>query len=227
MVDIITTPGVELIGHSETTNLDAFELDSYDYAPGEAVMEFAGRECYQSSHRPNPKTKNPQDYLRNIIDQGHESVLEHSMFTFRITGVSRTFTHELVRHRHLSFSQQSQRYVDESESALVVPPAVRDNLPEGIPEMVEAMEQAQRLYTSLVQQLQAKGLVRKQAREAARAVLPNGTETRIVVTGNLRAWRDFLKRRMHPAADREICAVAAKIYRVLVGINPAYVHGVM
>lgn len=189
----------------------------------EDLSEFAGRACYQSFHKPNPDTFETRDYIRNIIAQGHESVLEHGSVSFYITGVSRSFTHELIRHRHLSFSQQSQRFVDESESLFVVPPALAD-LPENSPGM-EAWKQAvltaQSAYADIVSELQEQGLERKQAREAARAVLPNCQETRIVVTGNHRAWREFLWKRLAPGADAEIREVATQLLGHLYFVAPS------
>lgn len=175
-------------------------------------MEAAGRVCYQSQHKPNAATLTNKDYLANILRQGHESVLEHSSFSFYITGVSRALTHELIRHRHLSYSQLSQRFVDESDTAIVLPPAIKEASEEH--EILDnAVQVALYAYEDMVNSLQdGHGLKRKQAREAARAVLPNCVETRIVVTGNVRAWRDVLQRRLDPAADAEIRLVSQMIY---------------
>lgn len=184
----------------------------------EDLLEFAGRACYQSFHRPNPATEATDDYIRHIIRQGHESVLEHASVTFYLEGVSRALTHELIRHRHLSYSQLSQRFVDESEAGIVVPPAFWAE-PEAL---VEVADYLTRCYTDAVDHLQnGKKLPRKQAREAARAVLPNMTETKIVVTGNLRAWRDYLKKRLDPAADAEIRLVSQMILDELMEIAPS------
>lgn len=171
---------------------------------GESLMEFAGRACYQSFHKPNEYTRANKDYLANIIRQQHESVLEHASATFYIEGVSRAFTHELVRHRHFSYSQLSQRFVDESEARVVVPPALRDL---NNPELTDGdfLEKYQDIVGDLSEYTD---LTRKQIREAARAVLPNCLETKIVVTGNVRAWRQFLWRRLDPSADAEIQEVA-------------------
>lgn len=189
----------------------------------EDLSEFAGRACYQSFHKPNPATSDPRDYIRNIIAQGHESVLEHGSVSFYITGVSRSFTHELIRHRHLSFSQYSQRFVDESVSEFVIPPALAD-LPENSP-AIQAYKQAvftaQDAYSDIVSELKEQGLERKQAREAARAVLPNCQETRIVVTGNHRAWREFLWKRLAPGADQEIRRVAEMLLHKLYMVAPS------
>lgn len=187
------------------------------------VLEFAGRACYQSFHKPNPATLNQSNYLENIIEQGHESVLEHGSATFYLTGVSRALTHELIRHRHLSYSQLSQRFVDESEAKMVMPPAIATLFKPGdkpYDRAVKSFKKSVKDYEKLAEKLAEKGLPRKQAREAARAVLPNCTETRIVVSGNFRAWRDFLKKRLDPAADAEIRTVALNLHSHLMDIAP-------
>ena len=90
---------------------------------GERLAEFAGRLCYMSQR--NPASRTTADYLENIKRQGHGSVLEHASYSLLLEGVSRSLTHELVRHRAgTAMSQLSQRYVDESEASFVVPPAI-------------------------------------------------------------------------------------------------------
>lgn len=184
----------------------------------DSLAEFAGRSCYQSFSRPNPKTAKNEDYLANILRQGHESVLEHASASFYIEGISRACTHEIIRHRHLSYSQLSQRFVDESEAEIVCPPAIAET--GGTWFLRDANEDSKETYASLVSALTAEGLPRKQAREAARAVLPNMTETKIVVTGNMRAWRDFVKKRYTLAADAEIRKVAGLILGELRQLAP-------
>lgn len=181
------------------------------------LAEFAGRLCYQSWSRPNPDTATNDTYLAHILEQGHESVLEHSSATLYVAGVSRSLSHELVRHRHLSFSQLSQRFVDESSVGWVNPPAV-DPVLWAI--AAEEMHPLRETYRNLVTVLMARGLSRKQAREAARAVLPNATETRFVVTGNMRAWRDVLRRRLSSAADAEIQEFARLALGLLQEVAP-------
>lgn len=196
--------------------LDGHSTDADDLA------EYSGRSCYQSFHKPNPATRANNDYLANILAQGHESVLEHASCTFYIQGVSRALTHELIRHRHLSFSELSQRFVDVGESDAVVPPAIREGLTEGIRDAwVYALSEAGGSYDVIVQALTKQGYTRKQAREAARAVMPNATETKIVVTGNHRAWRDVLKKRWSVHADAEIRELAGELLRQLREIAPA------
>ena len=194
---------------------------------GERLAEFAGRLCYMSQR--NPASRSTRDYLENIKKQGHGSVLEHANYSLLLEGVSRSLTHELVRHRAgFAYSQLSQRYVDDSEAAFVVPPAiVGDEALEGA--WRAQIEEAQRAYVFLVEQLmerygwvQDKVHRRKMAREAARGVLPNSTETKIVVTGNARAWRTMLELRSSEAAELEIRRMALAVLRVLQREAPAF-----
>lgn len=169
----------------------------------ETLITFAGRACYQSFHRPNKATFHDPDYLeRTLFGQAHWSIAEHATATLYFTGVSRAFTHELIRHRHLSYSQLSQRFVNEDNANIVLPPAVREHGGDG--HLLMLNDTAQAAYKSVNKLLTDCGLPRKQAREAARAVLPNMTETRIVVTGNMRAWHEVIQRRTQPDADAEI-----------------------
>jgi len=200
---------------------------STDADGGEALTEFAGRACYQSWSKPNPKTATNASYLRHIIDVGHFSVLEHASVSFYITGLSRSCTHELIRHRHFSYSQLSQRFVPERDSEVVLPPGLEDD-----PELQElfhtAADSSRQEDTTLLTKLEAKFadepnavLRRKQARQAARAVLPNATETRIVVTGNYRAWRHFIAMRASEHAGVEIRRLAIACLRELADLAPA------
>jgi thymidylate synthase (FAD) len=215
---------VQLIAKSEFIAPDDVPW-STDAEGGPALVEFAGRACYQSWDKPNPRTATNASYIKHIIDVGHFSVLEHATVTFYITGVSRSCTHELIRHRHFSYSQLSQRYVPEHDSQVVVPPGIA-----GDPELerifLEATDTARAAYTALQTRLNeklagAEGTVRrKQARQAARSVLPNATETRIVVTGNYRAWRHFIATRASEQADVEIRRLAIECLRQLVEVAP-------
>lgn len=235
----IATPNVRLIAHTmipwEFVENERHEDGSVTVQPVHAtdflmergegatdmdnLAEFAGRACYRAEGKPNPATEQNADYLANIIRQQHTSVLEHSSASFYITGVSRAFLCEITRHRHLSFSVQSQRFVDESEANIVVPPAIRDL---GMGSYLDdVMVGASRDYTRLVRDLTDAGLPRKQAREAARAVLPNMTEVRMVVSGNIRAWRYVVARRIDSSADAEIREVAGMILAELKEIAPA------
>ena len=197
-----------------------------DAEGGEALAEFAGRACYQSWGKPNPATATNAGYLRHILEVGHLSVLEHGTVTFYFSGLSRSLTHELIRHRHFSYSQLSQRYVPERDAAMVEPDVIAED-PELHVKFLAASGAAVRAYTELLEGLEKKfadvehaTLRRKQARQAARAVLPNATETRIVVTGNYRAWRHFIAMRGSEHADVEIRAMAIGCLRELLRIAP-------
>lgn len=225
-----TTPlRVQLIAKTEFTPPPDVPWET-DADGGPALVEFAGRACYQSWSKPNPRTATNAGYIRHIIDVGHFSVLEHASVSFYITGISRSCTHELIRHRHFSYSQLSQRYVPEHDAQVVVPPGIEDD-----PELIElfsaAADASRAAYTELLERLEAKlmgdepaerlgVLRRKQARQAARAVLPNATETRIVVTGNYRAWRHFIAMRASEHADVEIRRLAIECLRQLVPVAP-------
>lgn len=226
---IIHQPSVYLVGRQTLDDSEiARFLADHDVVgwstdtpnAAEALPEFAGRLCYMSFAKPRPGGN--KTYLGHIKEVGHGSVLEHTVWNFIITGVSRSFTHELVRHRAgFGYSQLSQRYVDESVAEFVEPDCIADD-----PKLHEvwrsAVEHAQEAYIKLVEGLQAtfasvedKTLRRKLARQAARSVLPNATETKIFVTANARAWRHFIELRCNEHAETEIRIVAAKILEVL------------
>ena len=194
---------------------------------GEKLAEFAGRLCYMSQK--NPARRPTAEYLENIKKQGHGSVLEHANYSLLLEGVSRSLTHELVRHRAgFAYSQLSQRYVDETDARFVIPPAIiGDTALESA--WKAQMESAQKTYVALVEQLMQryewvtdKVHRRKMAREAARGVLPNSTETKVVVTANARAWRTMLELRAGEGAEQEIRRLAVAVLRVLQEEAPAF-----
>lgn len=202
------------------------DVPDFAYPQGPDLVEFAGRACYQSWKRPNPATATNAGYIRHILEVGHLSVLEHPTVTFYLTGVSRSLTHELVRHRHFSYSQLSQRYVPGAGD--IVTPAVIAEDPELAEAFNVATEAAAQAYETLRAGLEVKFAhldegtsKKKQARQAARAVLPNATETKIVVTGNYRALRHFLDMRATEHADVEIRELAIEILRQLQARVPA------
>jgi len=227
---------VALIGWTQAMTSQLEEESDYKWSADEdcyddssTLIEFAGRQCYESWSKPNPVTASNRGYLGNIIHQKHFSVLEHGSATFRVSDVSRSLTHELVRHRHMSFSQVSQRYVKVDESGYVVPPLWEDERTSSTGQALEAhWRTSVELYDRLVAewlpvQLQA-GVdphrARKVVREAARCVLPNMTPTAIVVTGNHRTWREFLEKRGSIHADAEIRKLAITIYQQVSELEP-------
>lgn len=185
-----------------------------DQITPEEVIEFAGRLCYESWDLPREETATQEGYIANLLKQGHESVFEHASATFYVEGVSRNLSHELIRHRHLSFSELSQRFVDMSDAQVVIPPALKELHPDSVWDTNLPVDEMCD-YSGVVTDLIKFGKTRKQAREAARAVLPSSMETKFVVTGNLRAWRDVLKKRDSEHADAEMQLFAKELKRLL------------
>jgi thymidylate synthase (FAD) len=232
-MNIITKPTVYLVGKQlgSVTEMDRFlgdhgvpEFSTTAQSDSEALVEIAGRLCYMSFANPRPGGN--KAYIEHILEVGHGSVLEHAVFSMIFTGVSRSLTHELVRHRAgMSYSQLSQRYVD--EVVFVRPPGIK---PDSGAELVWTSNIALALasYKSLIETLEYndfadidnKTLRRKRARETARSVLPNCTETKIFVTGNARAWRHFLELRGSIHADAEIQRLAIAVLDVLQKESP-------
>lgn len=253
-IKIITEPTVRVVGRQivDADAMAAFLAEhevrkwTTDTAnPAEMLVEIAGRLCYMSFTNPRPGGN--AHYIEHILEAAHGSVLEHAVFNLIITGVSRSFTHELVRHRvGFSYSQLSQRFVDESDIAFVVPPLLiplanayhehtatpdqyRDPWPQGACRLFESwladvgrsLDSYRRLVrvfeseTSYFVLPEDKTNRRKAAREAARSVLPNCTETKIFVTANARALRHFIELRGAAGADAEMRRVAVAILAVM------------
>ena len=220
-MDILRAPRVSVIGRPQFVEPEHLKVDwKGEATDGEKLAEFAGRLCYMS--QANPAHRTTADYLENIKKQGHGSVLEHSVYVLLLEGISRSCTHELVRHRAgFGYSQLSQRYVDESHAAFVVPPAMLgDEKLEGA--WLAQVTAAQEAYVRAVEDLMRryewvadKVHRRKMAREAARSLLPNATETKIVVSANVRAWRTMLELRCGEGAEQEIRRMAVAVLRVL------------
>lgn len=202
---------------------------------GSNLSEFAGRQCYESWGRPNEQTATLHGYIEHIFDVGHHSVLEHATATFRFSDVSRSFTHELIRHRHFSYSQLSQRFkVVGDGTKPIVPELFRgdvsaeetiadmwDNDREGYERLIEIGET---IVASDPRYNRMSGTMRKKrVREAARCVLPNMTPTAIVVSGNHRAWIHFLLTRGSVHADLEIREAAFLVFEELMQLEePIY-----
>src|SRR6266699_6914787 len=200
-MEIFRAPRVTLIARPQFLEPEHLTVQwRGDASDGERLAEYAGRICSMSPH--NPVNRTTAEYLENIKKQGHGSVLEHAVYVLLLEGISRSCSHELVRHRAgFGYSQLSQRYVDESHAAFVMPPAIiGDATLES--EWEREVADAQAAYVRAVDGLMRryewvtdKGHRRKMAREAARSVLPNATEVKIVVSGNARAWRTMLELR--------------------------------
>jgi thymidylate synthase (FAD) len=271
---IITEPSVFLVGQSSVNRdelqrmLDELGASSWTSdAPSDAelLVENGGRICYLSHNAPRPGGN--KAYIDHILEVGHGSVTEAAVYTFVFTGISRSLSHEIVRHRHLSPSQLSQRYVDESVAEYVVPPDLQEEFAlwrrwqDGVMNGDEyrqneagiyafdqwygSVSRSHRTYVNLVGYLSKKlstrcplcgkacvlesmpmkcpcggtamsgTELRKSARQAARSVLPNATETKIQMTGNARAWRNVIELRASKHADPEIRILAVRVWDAL------------
>ncbi|MCL4458458.1 MAG: FAD-dependent thymidylate synthase [Chloroflexi bacterium] len=174
------------------------------------VIERAGRTCYLSFEKEGPGSD--ERLIKQLINSGHLSVLEHAYATFRIRGCSRTFTHQLVRHRLCAFSQQSQRYVNEANFQFVEPTSIQSN-PEAHDLFLRVMEVCRESYKRLYELG-----IRK---EDARYVLPNATQSEIVVSANFRQFRHMIEERCSLRAQWEIREVMLQILRILQQAAPA------
>jgi thymidylate synthase (FAD) len=173
--------------------------------PGaERLIEEAGRTAYMSFAKRGEGSD--RKFIRMLLKNRHYSVLEHASATFRISGVSRALTHQLVRHRLCSFTQQSQRYVNEKDFQFVEPEKVREN-PEAHAMFLAQMESARKAYAGL----QAMGV----RNEDARFVLPNAVESQLVVSANLRQWRHIIELRCRAPSQWEIRQVSGEILKLL------------
>ena len=170
----------------------------------ERVIEQAGRTCYLSFDRIGASSQT--DFIKRLIKMGHVSPLEHAYATFRIQNGSRAMTHQLVRHRLMAISQQSQRYVGEEHFRTVEPPSVQDN-----PDAHALFEECMTFTRNAYRQLQEMGI----RNEDARFILPNAVESEIVVTADLREWRHIICLRGVAKAQWEIRRIAAEIFRIL------------
>lgn len=225
-------PKVYLV--SETTfdpgEMETFLRDnhtSWKKTPGttsvEQTVEAAGRICYMSFGEHQSPRDNPE-YVKRLVNQGHESVLEHVSWGFLITGISRAFTHQLVRHRvGFSYSQLSQQYHEEIEAQFIDPHV--DLPPQARKAWDHAITTAKQAYAEILESLRslenqpADDLcvreIRRAIRSTARGVLPNAIETKIWTTVNARALRHFLQVRGAIAGDLEMRQVAAEMLRIV------------
>lgn len=228
-IKILREPTVYLLGRQETNEaeIDRFLSDHQvgtwqtdTEIAGEYLSEMAGRVCYMSFAKPRPGGNHA--YLSHILEVGHGSVLEHAVWNFVFTGISRSCTHELIRHRAgFGYSQLSQRYVDESVAEYVEPDCIAND-PEIHALWVDAVRNCHQAYIHLTEKLQRvfesepdKTLRRKLARQAARSILPNATETKIFVTANSRALRHFIELRGNRNAETEIRKLAIQVLLVM------------
>ena len=239
-VALLSKPNVNVANLADFLGGFAPELHFMQYlddptplAPAAQLCKTAGQLCYASFAPKRTLNADAARYFGNIMDSGHGSVLEHANFSFVFYGISRSVTHELVRHRAgFGFSQVSQRYVSgrvlrfversEYQNDTLLHQAFEkriDGAAADYEQVAERLLAQQRAGDELLSG-EAKTDLRKKVQQAARSVLPNETEAPIVVTGNVRAWRHFLEMRASPHAETEIRALAFRTYLCLLAVEP-------
>lgn len=186
------------------------ELITHTPNPEEVVTQ-AARLCYTSKSFSDISTDNSEDFINKLMNMGHESPFEHVSFTFGIEGISRACSHQLVRHRIASYSQKSQRYVDESGFCTILPDSIENNS-EALVVYTDIIYHLGYAYERLIQL----GI----PKEDARFVLPNACETKIIVTMNARSLFNFFKHRCCNRAQWEIRTVANEMLRLCRQVAP-------
>ncbi len=178
----------------------------------EEIVAMAAKLCYSPSNiddlRKKISNKDQKAFVKKLSEMGHMSPIEHASFTFAIEGISRACSHQLVRHRLASYSQQSQRYVSEEKGFdYIIPPSIKND--KKLKKLfIEVMKQSQGAYNTLVNGLKEQGLKGEEANQDARFVLPNAAETKIMVTMNARELIHFFNQRCCGRAQWEIRTMA-------------------
>lgn len=208
-------------------------LEDHDCLPDSSqVCKAAGQVCYASFGPKRTPNDRAADYFENLLSSGHGSVLEHANFSFLLYGISRSLTHELVRHRHQGFSQLSQRYVSGKVLRFVERPEYNGD--EALHEtFMYRIDKAAAEYNWISERLlkkqeggdfildsRNKTDARKKVQQASRSLLPNETEAPMVVTGNVRAWRHVIEQRASAHAETEIRRLAIRILLCLAVFDP-------
>lgn len=239
-VHMVAKPAVSLAsvgeflgGFSADLGFPGYVEDPTPLEPAAQVCKLAGQLCYMSFGPRRTMNAEAERYFQNIKESGHGSVLEHASFTFLFYGISRSVTHELVRHRSgFGYSQLSQRYVSGRALRFVERPeyvsdpelhglfeARIDRAAEEYDRMAETLLARQKAGSEILS-ADARTDLRKKVQQAARSLLPNETEAPIVVTANARAWRHFVEMRANPHAEIEIRALAFNTYLCLASADP-------
>ena len=220
----VTKPDIDVRILGEQKDIAEWLARVPEFGPA-AMIELAGRVCYRSFHNPSGRTT--AQYVDNLIQQRHFSVLEHVSVGYLIC-TSREVTHELVRHRHLSYSQESTRYVEPDPAAVNIPSYALEDAAEAVEAWLRATRTA---YEAVVRAADrhygelSGAAKRKAVRQDARRILPTALATRIVVTGNLRAWWEAIEKRVDEAADWAIRTVFLSVLDDLEVVVPEVFAG--
>ena len=195
----------------------------------EATIAMAAKLCYSPSDIDSLKkkiaAKDQKGFVEKLMKMGHMSPIEHASFTFAVEGISRACSHQLVRHRLASYSQQSQRYVSEEGGFDYVIPQTIKGDPELEKYFVDFMAKAQKAYNHVVKRLNKNGIKGEAANQDARFVLPNAAETKIMITMNARELLHFFRQRCCNRAQWEIRAMAVEMLKLVRGIAPTVFAG--
>ncbi len=195
------------------------------YTPNpEETIAMAAKLCYSPSDIESLKekieAKDQEAFVEKLMKMGHMSPIEHASFTFAIEGISRACSHQLVRHRLASYSQQSQRYVSEETGFdYIIPPIIKENK-ELKKHFEDFMAEAQNTYNYIVKNLDEKGIKGEAANQDARFVLPNAAETKIMVTMNARELLHFFRQRCCYRAQWEIRNMAHQMLFLVKRVAP-------
>ena len=195
------------------------------YTPNpEETVAMAAKLCYSpadiNSLKSKIESKDQMSFVEKLVKMGHMTPIEHPSFTFAIEGISRACSHQLVRHRLASYSQQSQRYVSEKAGFdYVIPPTIRED-DELKKVFTSFMEEAQKAYNIMVEKLNGKGIKGESANQDARFVLPNAAETKIMVSMNARELLHFFRQRCCYRAQWEIRGMAEEMLKLVREVAP-------
>lgn len=194
----------------------------------EETVAMAAKLCYSpadiKSLKSKIEAKDQKAFVEKLVKMGHMTPIEHSSFTFAIEGISRACSHQLVRHRLASYSQQSQRYVSEEAGFdYVIPPIIKEDI-ELKKIFTSFMKEAQTAYNSMVKKLNKKGVKGESANQDARFILPNAAETKIMVTMNARELLHFFRQRCCNRAQWEIRRMSEEMLKLVKKTAPTIFH---
>ena len=209
---------VKLIAH---TILDSIQYKNLygDCDQGNLLSSIAAAQCYNPGIYDTDRELVDEDLTQRVASSGHTSILEHGSASFLISGVSRVLSHQLVRHRIASYTQQSQRYTDQSDFEFIVPPTIA-KVPEAYEYYLHFMKQTQEGYKTLLDIMERNGYKKKDIQQDVRFILPNACSTQLVMTMNFREFGDFLGKRMCTRAQWEIRRLANEIFGILSQYEP-------
>ncbi|MBI4682895.1 MAG: FAD-dependent thymidylate synthase [Nitrospirae bacterium] len=190
----------------------------------EEIIAMAAKLCYSpadiTSLKGKIESKDQKSFVEKLVKMGHMTPIEHPSFTFAIEGISRACSHQLVRHRVASYSQQSQRYVSEQAAFdYIIPPSIKEDK-DLKRAFIAFMKEAHNAYNNMLDKLNEKGIKGESANQDARFILPNAAETKIMVTMNARELLHFFRQRCCNRAQWEIRKMSEEMLKLVKKIAP-------